>query len=66
MSKKIDRVNDLEALLSVEQIADFFGVHPKTVYRSKKRFGARKIPGVGVRARREDVERIALQARMGS
>lgn len=46
-------------LLTVAEVAEFFRVHPKTVYRDPRRFGVRKIPGVGLRASWETVTRIA-------
>ncbi len=46
-------------LLTVKQVAEFYQVHPVTIYRDPKKFGGFKKKGVGWRFTEEAVYRKA-------
>ena len=46
-------------LMTVAEVAAFFRVNPKSIYRRPARYGCKKIKGVGFRAPRQTVENIA-------
>lgn len=49
-------------MMTVAQVAAFFGCRPETIYRSKalqRRLSFKKLPGIGLRAPRQVVENVA-------
>lgn len=50
---------NLPPLMTVKEVAEFFRINEDTVYKRPLRFGVKKIKGVGYRAPRVVVERIA-------
>ena len=62
-NQKNDASSGIEPLLTVEEVALIFKVHPKSVYRSPARYGVRRIPGAGLRATPAAVRRIIGGAR---
>jgi len=59
LSTEIKKMTEERRWLTAGEASEFLGVHLKTVYRltARKRIPFCKIPGIGIRIDREDLER---------